>query len=296
MLTMSALQRSLSCDGSLVLPKARIANPWAVLGNDEHEDLSDLGSLPPNLAKHVPPNARSEVRVVYDVATGLGRILGEGSGRAYGDTGPFEIPGSIDVLGIDGDCVIVLDWKTGFTDVEPARSNSQLWGYALAACRALGLDRAIVRIVYTKTGRVDEHEIDALDMAGFAQRLARLYARASEMKRRQDDGQQVATTEGSWCKHCESKHACASKNALLIQLSGRGLQVVGDTVMTADKAAAAVREFQRVDQLVEDARKRLHAYVDENGPGRSRQRLAIRPLRSSRQGARRCADGGQGDS
>ena len=266
MLTMSGLQRSLSCDGSLVLAKARNANPWAALGNEEHEDLSDLGSLPPNLKKHVPPNARSEVKIAYDAATGAGRIIGEGSGRSYGVLGPFEIGGSLDVVGVDGDCVIVLDWKTGFNAVEPARTNAQLWGYALAVCRALGLSRAIVRIVYTKTGRVDEYEIDALELAAFATTLTKLYTRVGDLKRRHSAGEVISTNEGGWCRYCESAPFCASKNALLIQLSGRGLTVLGDTTMTQAKAADAVREFQRAEQLVKDAKTRLTQYVDENGP------------------------------
>jgi hypothetical protein len=261
--TMSALPRLLNCPGSSLLPRAETASYWANLGNDEHEDLAHLGALPPELAKHVPADAKSEVKVAYDAVLRTGRIIGEGNGRSYGVLAPFEIPGSIDVLGVEGDTVIIVDWKTGYADVDPAASNAQLWGYAIAACRALGKDRARVTIVYTKTGRVDSYEIDALELAEFADRLEALFATTSVVRQ---EGTPIRTREGAWCKHCSSKPYCPSKNALLVQLSGRGLSVVGDATMTPAKAADAVREFVHIEQLVKDAKARIVAYVDEHGP------------------------------
>jgi hypothetical protein len=112
----------------------------------------------------------------------------------------------------------------------------------------------------------DRHELDALDLAGFANRLRDLMERVPRLVALRAAGTPVTTTEGPWCKHCESKHACASKNALLVQIAQRGLTVVGDQVMTADRAAAAVLEVERIDQLVKDAKSRLLTYTDENGP------------------------------
>lgn len=268
MITMSALPRLLNCTGSTVLPRAENASVYADAGNDDHAELAAQvvsGTLPPKLAAVVPAGARAEVKIAYDVATRTSRIIGEGDGRGYGIIGPFEIAGSLDVLATDGDAVVVVDWKTGYLDVDPAESNWQLWGYGLAAARALGKDSATVRIVYTKTGRIDEYEIDMLELAAFADRLEDLFAHVAQLQLMRGN-EAVSTREGSWCKHCASKPFCPSKNALLIQLSGRGLTVVGDSTMTADKAADAVREFVRVEQLVRDAKARLIDYVDTNGP------------------------------
>lgn len=262
--TMSALPRLLNCPGSAVLPRADTESVWADAGVAEHEELSDLGSLPPELAKLIPDNALSEVKISYDVSTRVGRIIGHSPGRDYGDLGPFEIPGSIDVLGIDGDAVVILDWKTGYSDVEPAATNGQLWGYALAAARALGKDRAIVRIVYTKTKFVDEYHIDALELADFADRLEQLHLRVIELHSKR--AEHVPTKEGSHCKYCPSKHACPSKNALLVQLGSNGLAVIGDALMTPERALSAYQQFVQVEQLVKDARARLQSYVDSHGP------------------------------
>lgn len=266
MITASSLPRLLNCPGSAVLPRAETASIWADAGHDEHAELADIKALPPELAKLVPPAAMSEVKLAFDVATREGRVIGDGIGREYGEIGPFEIAGSADVVGVDGDAAVVIDWKTGYLDVEPAATNPQLAFYALAASRALSLDRAIVRIVYTKTGRVDEAELGPLDLAPFGDALEQLFVRVQSLEAAKKRGEQTSTKEGRWCRYCPSKAFCPSKNALLVQLSGRGLTVVGDMTMTADKAADAYREFVRVEQLVKDAKARLTAYVDANGP------------------------------
>lgn len=271
MLTMSALPRSLNCDGSLVFPRASNASVFADAGHDEHEELMRhviAGTLPPRLAAIVPVGARPEVKVAINVATGEGRIIGEGSGRDYGPLGPFEIPGSIDVLGVEGDAVIIIDWKTGYKDVDPAERNWQMWGYALAACRALGKSRAIIRIAYTnQPGQpIDEHEIDAFDLADFATRLHQLNVREARLTLAYKGGETPTTNEGNWCRHCASKSICPSKVGLLVQIAEKGLAVIGDTAMTQERAVAAYEQLVRVEMLVKDARDRLNTYVDETGP------------------------------
>ena len=269
MITASALPRLLNCPASAALPRAENASEWADAGHDEHASLAASvlgGDLPPHLARLVPSGSRVEVAIAFDVATGQARIIGENIGRAYGDLAPFEIAGSIDVLGIDGDAVVALDWKTGMRDVEPAATNGQLRFYALAACRALKRDRAIIRIVYTQTGRCDEAEMDALDLAGLAAEVAGLHARVAALQVEARAGRPLSTREGSWCRHCPSKHACPSKRALLVQVAEHGLAVIGDTELTPERARTACEEVLRFEQLVADARKRLDAYVSSTGP------------------------------
>lgn len=270
-ITMSALPRLLNCDGSLVLPRADVASPWADQGNDEHEDLArqvQTGTLPPRLARIVPAGSRAEVKVAFDVLTGQGRIIGEGGGRDYGTPGPFEIVGSIDVLGVEGDTLIVVDWKTGHKEVDPASRNWQLWGYAIAAARALGLSKAIVRIAYTNLpGQpIDEHALDSFDLAEFATRLAGLHVREGRLRHAYKEGVTPETREGTWCKHCASKSRCPSKVGLLVQVSTKGLATIGDTALTPERAREAHLEIERLDQLVVEAKARRSQYIDEHGP------------------------------
>jgi len=264
-ITASALARLRACPSSAVLPRAENHNEWAAAGHEAHEELAVFSDDHP-FAHLLPPSPRAEVKLAYDVSTGAGRIIGEGAGRDYGNPGPFEIVGSCDVLGLDSGRVVVLDWKTGFAEVEPAASNAQLWFYALAACRALGKDAAVVRVVYTQSRRCDEHEIDALDLAEFATSLERLHTQVANRQAAKQKGEALETREGAWCKHCASKAYCPSKNALLVQISQGGLAVIGDAQMTPARAAGAYEQLIKIESLVKDARKRLETYVDENGP------------------------------
>ena len=259
----------MNCLGSVVLPRAETFSEWADSGHEEHAELARQvvdGTLPDWLAAIVPAGARPEVALAFDVATGVGRIVGENLGRSYGDMGPFEICGSTDVVGVEGDAVVIIDWKTGFREVDPAATNLQLAFYALAAARALGKNRAIVRIVYTKMHRIDEAELDALDLADLVERLRSLHVRVAKVIAAKRDGEQVATKEGSWCRHCASRAHCPSKTALLVQVATQGLAVIGDSEMTPERAAAAYEQINKIDQLVQDAKKRLDTFVEERGP------------------------------
>jgi hypothetical protein len=268
MMTGSALPRLLNCLASAVLEKAETFSEYAELGGDEHEELAHMtltGTHPPKRAAYVPLDPRVEVKLAYDCATRQARFLGEAADRNYGEPGPFEIFLSADVLGLDEEGrVVVLDWKTGHADVEPAATNGQLWGLALAACRALGKSSAVVRIVYTaQNDRLDEYEIDALELADFAERLGRLHVGVAALQAAKQRGEVLPTREGAWCKYCASKHVCPSKVALIGQLGG--LQIIGEGVTHAT-AAVAYEQIVRVEQLVKDARQRLNTFVDEQGP------------------------------
>lgn len=266
MITASALSRLMNCPGSVVLPRAENASEWADRGHAEHAELADLADVEHEWAHLIPPGSRSEVALAFDTATRAARVIGENIDRAYGDVGPCEIVGSADVIGVDGDAAVIIDWKTGYADVEPAATNPQLLFYALCACRVFGKRRAIVRIVYTKQHRVDESEIEAIDLAAFADRLADLHGRVAELHAAKKRGEPVPTAEGAWCKHCASKPYCGSKRALLVQFAEKGLAVIGDVAMTPERRRAAYEQIVYVEQLVKDAKKRLQADVDENGP------------------------------
>jgi hypothetical protein len=266
MITASSLSRLLNCPGSSVLARAENVSAWADAGHEEHLELADqllAGTLPEWIAAAIPDGSRSEVALAFDVSTRLGRIIGENIGRAYSGVGPYEIVGSCDTVGIEGDAVVVTDFKTGHNDVELAATNPQLAFYCLAAARALGKSRAIARIIYTKSRRIDEAELDTFDLAAFADRLERLHVRQAEMLAAKTRGDEISTREGAWCRYCPSVPYCGSKVALIKQMAG--MTVIGDAVTPA-VAASAYEQIVRVEQLVRDARKRLETYVDEQGP------------------------------
>lgn len=270
MITASSLQRLLMCPGSVVLPRAETHSEYADAGTDEHAELADMvrsRTLPANLAKLVPVGARAEVAIALNVATREARVIGEELGRDYGEVGALEIVGATDVAGqIDADCALVIDWKTGYSEVEPIATNAQMKFHALAWMQRLGVDRCVARIVYTKTGVVDEIEWSLFDLLDFADQLEQVLVRVSAQQAANANAS-VSTKEGAWCKYCPvNKARCPSKSSLLVQISQKGLTVVGDQALTNDRAADAYRQLVAVEQMAEEARGRLNKWVDENGP------------------------------
>lgn len=267
MITFSMLPRLLECPASAALPRHETYSADAAAGNANHDRLARFGDLPDELRALLPPDPISEVKLAYDVATRRARIIGAGRGRAYGPLGPFEIAGSVDALGLEKERAVVLDWKTGALDVDPAARNHQLWGYALAASRAFGRDEALVRIVYTAQGnRVDEHAIDALELAAFADRLERLHGQVAFAIAQRRDGIEPDTVEGPWCRYCPAKQSCPSKTGLLRIIAHGGTIGQLGREMTPGQARIAYQQIVALEGIVKDARKRAERYVDENGP------------------------------
>lgn len=261
-ITMSSLHRLLNCPGSAALPKAETHNEWADAGIAEHEELSDLDAASVDLNLRLPPNAKSEAKVAYDVSTGVGRLIESAGLREYGVLGEFEIAGSADVMGFDDERVYILDYKTGYGTIPPASKNPQLWGYGLAFARALGKESAVMSLVWTRTGAVDTYEASSIELAAFAEELERLLTSVA----RERAQPQPTTVEGAWCKHCASKPYCPSKNALLAQVANNGLASIGQSAVTSETVAAAYRQLVSIEHLVTEARGRLVKYITENGP------------------------------
>ncbi len=61
------------------------------------------------------PSWRAETAYAYEPNAGTGRLLGYDIDRRYTEYGklPTEIAGSADIAGIEGETVVVYDWKTG---------------------------------------------------------------------------------------------------------------------------------------------------------------------------------------
>ncbi len=120
---------------------------------------------------------RPEVALAYDPVTGVGRELGQCIERKYEEHGclPSELPGTADVLCLDGDCAVVYDLKTGRS--EAASYRWQMRGLGLAAARRYQVSRARIVVVKANEVEVDDswrEELDAddLDQAGEVVRVA----------------------------------------------------------------------------------------------------------------------------
>lgn len=268
MITASALPRVAACPGSAHLSKAHVSNENADEGHLRHEAVEDavlagdLEGLPPKVAALIEPGATvlPEVAIAYNWRTSTARMIGRGAARDYTPSAD-EIPGTIDLLIVNpGNRLVVVDYK-GFEDVGAPDENAQVITYGLAATRIYGASEVLLVVAYIGQGvehaRVVRAEAGPIELAGFAAKVRRIMEAAVP-------GAEVR--ESKACKYCPSKSVCPSKVGLLVQVAERGLAVIGDVSLTPERAAAGVREIERIEQLVRDARKRLEVYVDEQGP------------------------------
>jgi hypothetical protein len=107
-----------------------------------------------------------EVAIAIDPRAGSARLL-DTKGRDYSGVGPHEIPGTLDLVRVEDDRVVVVDIKTGQqAHTEPAATNTQLHNYALGICRATGRDAALVIVAMIDENGVFETraELDGFDL------------------------------------------------------------------------------------------------------------------------------------
>jgi len=153
-LSASNLWRAALCPGSVVLPQEKRVYADAERGAREHKALE----------ASPPPGSHAEVAFALNVLSGTSREVGRGIGRNYGKLAHGEIPGTADLVTVCNDHVLVTDYKTGvgYLQAEPAQ-NLQLKHNGIAAAAVFGKPRAVVQLVYTKTGEVKDAAFDAFD-------------------------------------------------------------------------------------------------------------------------------------
>jgi hypothetical protein len=283
LLSASSLQRVDACPASAVLPRSVHDSPWSAKGTEIHAHLKRLaqGVSVDESLKQVPETWRSicaeipdpgkgiaEVAFAYDVETGKVRELGRDIDRQYGKLAPTEIPGSLDFLCMVGDVLHIDDYKSGRTEVPPARENLQLHTQALMACRAYGASKARVSLVHIRddgsTYR-DAHDLDAFDLAEVADRLSRLWTRVQIAKKAVAQGKQPDVREGKHCEFCPAKNACPAKVAWLVRLGApQGIEQRFDALLTGATARQAYEVYQRAEEVMGAIRGKLYAWAREN--------------------------------
>jgi hypothetical protein len=269
--TASDLPRVFACPGSAALAKARTTSQWAEDGTDRHAEKEaavidgDLEFLHADIRALIPEGATTlaEVALAYDVATGRGRQIGVGKARRYGALAPTEIPGTIDLLAITPDRLIIVDHK-GFQYVGAADQNEQVGFYALAAARTYSIDDVTVAIGY-EVGRPSISELDALDHDAFHERLVRLRARIADQVAKVSRGHLPDVSEGPGCRYCPGAHVCPAKTALVRRLVTGGEADELELMMPLDDDTAriAYERLGHARNLLKRVENALHARAAE---------------------------------
>jgi hypothetical protein len=276
--TGSGLDRLIACDGPAFLPRIDSTSDDADRGRAIHSFLETASASGRDVALGLSPESlrpalealdlsrlpvdgnryAAEVAFAYDVRSGKARELGRGIGRRY-ECAATEIGGTADVVALlEDDAVFVADWKSGWSRRAPAKENTQLRFYALAAARAYGRSRAVVQIIrIMEDGATwtDEAAFDAFDLDAFALELTGLADRIDAVRAGMVEPR---LAEGPQCKWCPSFNACPAKVALL---RAGALAPPEPAELTPTIAAEAYRRLRIYEAAVAKAKEILREYA-----------------------------------
>jgi len=261
MLTASKLELGMLCPSAFALPHSdvRVMGSDPERGRQEHADdeaAIQTGDVPEDLESRWPGYTwQAEVKVFYDLANDVGKIVGHGKDRDYKDMGPFVVWGTADAIGISPDRreVAVVDRK-GFNEQTPAHRNPQVSILALAVTRALGLHAADVAIA-PRIGAMDVARLESLDLDAFAAEAKQALIEVARAKDSHANGWPLKFTEGRHCTYCPAFAGCPAKQATALMLRGEPAMRLD---LANDNDATDAYEFaQKVRMLL----KRLDAAV-----------------------------------
>lgn len=240
--------------------------PAVEVVDDEH-DAADIiaDAIARLMSAHAaaPMTLATEAAYAWHPERDEAVLLGVHIGRAYGEAPPGSYCCSADVVWTSDGVVHVYDVKTGRAEhVESARENAQLATLALAASRAHGCSRAVVGLVF-EDGRVDAHELDALDLDAHAERLRDLA--------RGIDAQRAQPAPGTHCGYCPARSVCPTTREAVAETLPALAQAVGmlDPITSPEDAAARIVKLRMVKDAWETAEAGvdalLRAYAAERG-------------------------------
>ncbi len=210
----------------------------------------------------------AEVTFAWNWRTGVARELGRGLRRDYTGRSPDEIVLTVDAVALVGtDGVMVLDWKTGFSRLRPARRHAQLRMGALAAAAAYGRDRAIVEIIRPREGMRawrDRAELDAFDLAEVASERR---AMAMAIRRHEEEGTSPRLRTGEHCDRCPRRWSCRARTSEIVVFASNPGDVLEQDVLrmlTPETATRAYKRLRTIEAQLKPVKGALRKYAIEN--------------------------------
>lgn len=134
----------------------------------------------------------------------------------YEDVGPMQLRGTLDLVRVEADRIVLRDLKTG----KPPSDREQLYAQAVAASRRWGKD--VVEIGYTRAlkTKVEELDIEVLD----ADRLDEEAGRIARVLRSLPLAEPVVNDK---CDRCDAKSVCPKFGAVKADEKMRELEAAG---------------------------------------------------------------------
>lgn len=268
------------CPASHVLPSNSSYSEVASAGTDGHDLITGvinrrIGGVAalfagyPDLVEGIPlildgiENPRAEAAFVVDVDKRTSVFLGTEVDRKYAEKlgrplHDHEIGASLDVDGLRNGQPWLRDWKFGITS-----SWWQLYVQCMALlwlpdCPYSEVDAGFVYLdTHTKEGSVfvtyDTATVYAMDLDERAEDIATAIASAGVMEKGIADGlftmEQLATSEGSWCKYCPAYPSCPAKWKLAKSMMG--LDIVGHVgALTLEDCGKAWKKLAEIEKNI----------------------------------------------
>lgn len=218
----------------------------------------DFDSLPHSS----PDNWAAEVAFAWSPEFDTARELHRGNGSRDYQLAADEIAGTADLIGLDGDRVVVLDVKTGWAPLGPPSESTQLGFYAVAAARAYGARRAVVGWVRLANGtpRYEHAELDEIDLDAMAERLRTIAVNARFAEAEHQSNGALKLTTGEHCAHCASFLSCPAKISLARELAVSDGQLLPDT-LDAESVPKVLERLWAIQEVLEKVESTLKEYA-----------------------------------
>lgn len=208
----------------------------------------DLSILPAS-----EPDAYAfEVSFAFNVDTGESREIGRGLSRSEAAAlcGPREMHGTVDVVGLTEDSVIVPDYKTGPRPLPPPAELRQLRVYGLMAARAYKKGRAKAGFIRVPDGMdpwSKYFEMDEFSLANTELEINEMLAKVEEARAVLASGRVPTTTEGDHCRYCPALASCPSKMNLVRQFAASPESL--EAMLTKATDAQLALAYERANSL-----------------------------------------------
>ena len=204
------------------------------------------------------PAYSAEVSLTY--GNGEARVIGYGLDRDYSAAKPGEIVLTVDVLGVFGDRVHVVDYKSGRANLGDARESTQLLMGALAACKAFRKSKATVEYIYLHDNVwSDFSDIDIFDLEAFEDRMIRMQRRLIDVEETVSKGLIPDVTAGKHCTYCPAFNACPANKSLALELATGNDASPFNTTISRPAMADAWEKVQAAKRLLNKITKAIIA-------------------------------------
>lgn len=264
-LSASKLELAKRCPGSFTVKHAPTRETFAEDGTARHaEDEAAIGrgEVPQALVDRWPDITRwrAEVAFAYDVSTGEARELGQAIGRNYEafNLRPYEVTGTVDVVGDSPTQLVVLD-KKGHAKVTRAAENPQVRFLGMTAATAYGFDHVEIAI-RPELGAIDAARIEAFDFAVIRDDVRKTLLDVNRAILDAQAGREVRFETGPQCRWCDGFEDCPKQRELALTVRTGTLPLRVESMIPFERDEDATAAFDLLAQ-VKVLQKRLQAAV-----------------------------------